>query len=55
MKFMPLISAQLHDRFCSEILRRLHEEEMLVFEVGDNGILDRTAEAAPQMVIPDTL
>ena len=45
----------MHDRFCSEIRRRLNGGEVLAFEFDDDGVLIRTAEAGPQIVVPDTL
>lgn len=48
-----LVSAQLHDHLCLEICRLLNGG-VFAIKIDDDGILVRTAEAGPQIVIPDT-
>ena len=50
-----LVSAQFHDRFCSDIHRRLNEGEGLSFALDDNGLLVRTVNPDHQIVIPHSL
>ena len=44
----------MHDSFCSEI-RRVLNGGVLAFKFDDDGILIRTAEAGPQIVVTDFL
>ena len=50
-----LISAQLHDAFCSDVCRRLNEGEGLPFELNKKELLVRTATPDQQIVIPHAL
>ena len=48
-------SAQIHDRFCSDTFIRLNEGEGLAFKIDHNGLLVRTVNPDPQIVVPHSL
>ena len=50
-----LITAQLHDPFCSDVCRRLNERKGLAFEFDENGLLVRTATHDHTIVVPHSL
>ena len=50
-----LLSTQFSDPFCTEIRRRLNGGEVLPFTFNEEGILMRTGESNPQIVIPHVL
>ena len=49
------VNAQLEDRFCADIHRRLNEGEGIAFGVDDNGLLVRTTQRDHQIVVPHSL
>lgn len=48
-----LVSTQMHDRFCTDILFRLNKREALAFKIDNEGLLDQNAKARPQIVVSD--
>ena len=50
-----ILSAQLHDRLCSDTFIRLNEGEGSAFKIDDNGLLVRTVNPDPQIVVPHSL
>ncbi len=50
-----LLTAQLSDSFCSDIRNRLNGGEVLAFAFNEEGLLIRTSETGPQVVIPHVL
>lgn len=50
-----LVNSQPRDLFCSEILRKLKEWKNTAFYIDDTGLLVRTLQANPQLVIPHSL
>ena len=50
-----LLTNQLHDAFCSETRRRLERGVAIPFKIDDNGLLVRTVQDPPQVVVPHNL
>lgn len=50
-----LASAQFNDRLCTEVRRRLSKGKVLDFEINFDGIVVWTAEAGPEIFVPDSL